>query len=193
MNAMLWGLMSNMWDSYDKSIILLSWNNGLTWYLTLYDMDSTWDLYWNGSKLQGVCDITTGTIPSIWQNNTLYKRVYTNFKDELQAQYNFLRKNVWRNDQLCRSYKQFIGSIPEAAYERDQAKWADIPSKDITDFAQIQQSIITRGNAMDNFMEHLTDSQSTSPAPAPNTEPTTPKTNNQPASETTPTNTEPKQ
>lgn len=155
MNAMLWGLMSNMWDSYDKSIILLSWDNGLTWYFTLYDMDSTWDLYWNGSKLQGACDITTGTIPSIWQNNTLYKRVYTNFKDDLQAQYNFLRKNVWRNDQLCRSYKQFIDSIPEAAYERDQAKWPDIPSKDITDFAQIQQSIIERGNAMDKFMESI--------------------------------------
>ena len=181
MNAMLWGLMSNMWDSYDKSIILLSWNNGLTWYFTLYDMDSTWDLYWDGSKLQGVCDITTGTIPSIWQNNTLYKRVYTNFKDELQAQYNFLRKNVWRNDQLCRSYKQFIGSIPEAAYERDQAKWTDIPSVKITDFGQIQSAIIQRGNAMDSFMEHLTDSQPTSPAP----QPTTPQA--QPASGTTPT------
>ena len=158
MNAMLWGLMSNMWDSYDKSIILLSWDNGLTWYFTLYDMDSTWDLYWNGSKLQGACDITTGTIPSIWQNNTLYKRVYTNFKDELQAQYNFLRKNVWRNDQLCRSYKQFIDSIPETAYERDQTKWPDIPSVKITDFGQIQSAIIRRGAAMDNFMAHLTDS-----------------------------------
>ena len=191
-NAYLFGNLSRMFDFANKSIILLTWDEGKTYYLTLYDLDSTWGLYWDGSQLN--------SHPEAWsldyknpgnsitmiegseaQSNQLYRRLYKLFKPEIQAQYRKLRSTVWDNVQIINAFKRYIRSIPEDAYERDQAKWPDIPSKSITSFAQIQQAIIERGNAMDNFMEHLTDPQPTSPAP----QPTTPQT--QPASGTTPT------
>lgn len=157
MNCMLWGVLAHMWDYPSKSIILLTWNSGVDFYLTLYDMDSTWNLYWNGSKLttEKQLDFSQPTKLDLSWGNKLYSRIFTNFKSELKAQYEFLRKNVWSNAQIISVFKEFIHAIPEEAYEREQEKWADIPSKDITDFAQIQQSIITRGNAMDEYMSKL--------------------------------------
>ena len=157
-NAMLWGTLSHMWDFTSKSILLLTYNNGTTFYLTLYDMDSTWYLYWNGSKIQeenilsfdkGIKALTGG-----W-DNILFKRVYDNFKPEIIKQYQYLRSNVWSNTQITSAFKNYIDSIPEEAYERDQEKWPDIPSKNITDYSQIQQAVITRGNEMDKFIKEM--------------------------------------
>lgn len=157
MNCMLYGTYSHMWDFPNKSLILLTWNSGLTWYITLYDLDSTWNLYWNGSKLttESVFDFNHPESIDLSWGNALFKRIFANFKPELKAQWEKLRTSVWRNDQISSKFKNFINSIPEEAYEREQQKWPDIPSKKITDFGQIQKSIIERGNAMDKFMEGL--------------------------------------
>lgn len=157
MNCMLYGTYSHMWDFPNKSLILLTWNSGLTWYITLYDLDSTWNLYWNGSKLttESVFDFNHPESIDLSWSNALFKRIFANFKPELKAQWEKLRTSVWRNDQISSKFKNFINSIPEEAYEREQQKWPDIPSKKITDFGQIQKSIIERGNAMDKFMEGL--------------------------------------
>ena len=157
MNCMLYGTFAHMWDYPNKSLILLTWNSGISWYITFYDLDSTWNLFWNGSKLttESVFDFNHPENINLSWGNALFKRIYDNFKPELKTQWQKLRMSVWRNDQIASAFKDFINSIPEEAYERDQQKWPDIPSKEITDYSQIQQSIIDRGNAMDKFMEGL--------------------------------------
>ena len=165
-NAYLFGNLSRMFDFANKSIILLTWDEGKTYYLTLYDLDSTWGLYWNGSQINSHPEAwsldpknpgnsLTMVDGSEAQSNSLYRRIYKLFKPEIKAQYEYLRSNVWSNAQIISAFKKYINKVPEEAYEREQEKWPDIPSKDITDFAQIQQSIITRGNAMDKYMQNL--------------------------------------
>lgn len=157
MNCMLYGTFSHMWDYPNKSLILLTWNSGISWYITFYDLDSTWNLFWNGSKLttENVFDFNHPENINLSWGNALFKRIFINFKSELKAQWKKLRTSVWGNNQIISKFKTFINSIPEEAYERDAQKWPDIPSKKITDYSQIQQSIIERGNAMDKFMEGL--------------------------------------
>lgn len=157
MNCMLYGTFSHMWDYPTKSLILLTWDSGISWYITFYDLDSTWNLFWDGSKLttENVFDFNHPESIDLSWGNALFKRIFANFKPELKAQWEKLRTSVWRNDQISSKFKNFINSIPEEAYERDQQKWPDIPSAKITDYGQIQQSIIERGNAMDKFMEGL--------------------------------------
>lgn len=159
-NCMLFGSLSEMEDSLGKSILLLTWNDGTSFYPILYDLDSTWGMKFNGQSNAGNKDWSLDTTaPGKYITgmgvNKLYERVYKLFKPELKARYQMLRSTVWQNNQLISSYKKFIRTIPEEAYEREQAKWPDIPSKSFTDFAQIQQSIIERGNAMDKFMDGL--------------------------------------
>lgn len=171
-NLYLFGVWSYEWDYYDKSEIYLTYDSGKSYYMLAYDLDSTWRLFWDGSKLleNDVADFATANKDWIdGSGNMLISRIYKLFKPEIKAQWQKLRTSVWTNSRAVNAFKQFIRSVPEDAYERDQTKWTDIPSKSITNFAQIQQAIIERGNAMDNFMEHFADSQPTSPTPQPTT------------------------
>lgn len=169
-NLYLFGIWSYEWDYYNKSEILLTYDSGKSYYMLAYDLDSTWRMWWDGSKLleNDVADFATANKDWIeGHGNVLLNRIYQLFKPEIKAQWQKLRTSVWTNSRAVNAFKQFIRSIPETVYERDQARWPEIPSKSITSFAQIQQAIIERGNAMDNFMEHLTDKPAT---PAPTTD-----------------------
>ena len=157
-NLYLFGVWSFEWDYYDKSEILLTYNGGKSYYMLPYDLDSTWRLFWDGSKLNenDVADFATANKNWIEGNgNKLIGRIYQLFKPEIKAQWQKLRSSVWTNANAVNEFKKFINSIPESAYEKEQAKWTDIPSKKITNFSQIQQAIIERGNAMDIFMNNL--------------------------------------
>ena len=157
-NLYLFGVWSYEWDYYNKSEILLTYDSGKSYYMLAYDLDSTWRLFWNGSTLleNDVADFATANKDWIeGHGNVLLNRIYQLFKPEIKAQWQKLRTSVWTNSRAVNAFKQFIRSVPEDAYERDQTKWPDIPSKSITNFAQIQQAIIERSNAMDKFMEGL--------------------------------------
>ena len=162
-NTYLFGLMSEEWDFQDKSQLLLTWNNGKYYYMAPYDLDSTWGLYWDGSRLNSTDEDAyfafknDAKYVNMLGSNNLLARMVKLFKPEIQKQYQKLRNTVWRNDQILTAFKKFIDAIPTTAYEREETRWADKPSAKITDFAQIQQIVVTRGNAMDDFMAHFAD------------------------------------
>lgn len=153
-NVLLFGTWSHEWDFYNKSILFLTWNAGKSYFAIPYDLDSTWNMFWNGSSIDdNLTDLS-------WINggnnqNKLLHRLYDNFKPEIKAQWEKLRSGVWQTDKTLDAFKSYIDAIPESAYEKDQQKWPDIPSAKITDYSQIQQSIIERGNAMDKFINEL--------------------------------------
>ena len=158
-NTYLFGLLAKMEDSWGKSGMLLTWNNGQSFYETLYDLDSTWGLSWNGLSSDdpdwSLDPGNPGKHVTGISYNKLHERLFKLFKPEIKAQWLKLRSSVWTNDKMLASFKEFINSIPEEAYEKDQKKWPDIPSAKTTDYGQIQESIIERGNEMDEFMEGL--------------------------------------
>lgn len=153
-NVFLFGNWSHEWDYYNKSILFLTWDSGKSYFAIPYDLDSTWNLMWNGSAIDdNLTDLSW--INGSNNQNKLLHRLYDNFKPEIKAQWEKLRSGVWQTDKALNMFKTYIDSIPESAYEKDQQKWPDIPSAKITDYGQIQQSIIERGEAMDKFMEGL--------------------------------------
>ena len=153
-NVFLFGNWSHEWDYYNKSILFLTWNSGKSYFAIPYDLDSTWNLMWNGSAIDdNLTDLSW--INGSNNQNKLLHRLYDNFKPEIKAQWQKLRSGVWQTDKALDAFKTYITAIPESAYEKDQQKWPDIPSAKITDYGQIQQSIIERGNAMDKFVEGL--------------------------------------
>lgn len=153
-NVFLFGNWSHEWDYYNKSILFLTWDSGKSYFAIPYDLDSTWNLMWNGSSIDdNLTDLSW--INGSNNQNKLLHRLYDNFKPEIKAQWEKLRSGVWQTDKALDAFKQYIDSIPESAYEKDQQKWPDIPSAKITDYGQIQQSIIERGNTMDKFMKGL--------------------------------------
>ena len=157
MNQYLFGVMAQEWDYYSKSYLLLTYNNGKYWYLTQYDLDSTWDIYWNGTQdpRETSFDLSAKKLGGfVTGGSTLYSRVYKLFKQELQEQYKYLRSTVWRNDELIKPFKEFIDSIPSEVYKHDQTIWTNIPSKDFTSYGQLQSTILRRASEMDQFVNN---------------------------------------
>lgn len=180
-NTMLYGILSHEWDYASKSFLLLTWNGGSYWYMIPYDLDSTWGLFWNGSKVEKEGEnhgfgfkIVPGDSTSMkWvtaqDNNHLYNRIYMLMRSQIKKQYDYLRSHVWDNASIIKGFKNFINSIPASAYKRDKEYWKTIPSADTTGLAQLQQMIIERGNDMDSFMQDFdknpTDAEQYIPVP----------------------------
>ena len=178
-NCYLWGNLSQMQDFDRKSIELLTYDAGAHWFATLYDLDSTWDLMFEGSGLnwqKSRWSFPDGSAIK-GDNNKLYQRLIVAFPDRIKKQYEMLRGTVWRNDQIINRFKQFINSIPEIEYKKDRDRWPDIPSRKVTNLAQIISSIIERGKLMDNYMENHFNKLSVSDnaQPATPVQPTTPQ------------------
>lgn len=188
-NTMLYGILSKEYDYYSKSYLLCTWNDGAYFYMVPYDLDSTWGLYWNGLKIVGndgdpwfsfeelIKDPNRDSWISNHGQNRLFERIYEQFKPEIKKQYDLLRSTVWKNSDIIDAFKTFIDQIPEKALEREHQRWTTLPSVEITDFAQIQNFIIRRGNAMDDFMNNhfLAQESSTGSAPTTSPQPTTPQ------------------
>lgn len=165
-NELLFGTFSTEYDFYAKSILLATWTGGEYWYMIPYDLDSTWGLDWDGSKVSSTTDDyfnlelalqdsqKAGAIGKFENGNKLLSRIYQLFKPEIKAQGQKLRETVWSTSEIIKKFRDFIDSIPVDSYEKEQHKWS-LPSVNITSFNQIQSFVIKRGQEFDDFLSQL--------------------------------------
>ena len=148
-------------DGLGKNQLICSYDGGNTWIYSLYDLDSTFGLYWNGSKLVSSsyrCPEDYETYATNKDNgeyNLLFEKICRLFPSELYARYRELRQGVLSNANLISEFTAFKKHLPDEYYTRDGEKWTDIPSKDITNFEQIQTFINERCTYVDNMFETL--------------------------------------
>ena len=50
-NYLLMINVANLRDNVNKNLILVTKDNGLTWTPSLYDLDSSWGIWWTGTEL----------------------------------------------------------------------------------------------------------------------------------------------
>ena len=165
-NIYLFGVLSREYDYMTKSVLFLTWNNGKYFYPIAYDLDSNWGQNVAG-EIEGnpqdnqwgfgteTADHKDGRYISNLGWNKLFERLFKLFKPEIKAQYLRLRNSVWRNDQIINAFKDYLAKIPEEEFEKDQALWKDIPSKDTNNFEQLHGIITERCNQMDKWIEQL--------------------------------------
>ena len=161
MVEILYGWLSHEWDYYSKSELLATWNAGKYWYLIPYDMDSTWGLHWNGSKVDIDDDwfsfdkANSSDTAIINNQNKLHERVVKMFTPELKALGQQLRATAWSNQAIIERFKRFIDGVPAEVYKKNAGRWPDIPSLKTTSFGQIQSAVIQRGQEFDNFISKI--------------------------------------
>lgn len=165
-NLYLFGVMSREYDYESKSVLYLTWDNGKSYYLVAYDLDSNWGQNVSG-EIEGnpqddkwgfstkTSSHKDGSFVDNAGMNKLFERIFKLFKPEIKAQYLKLRNSVWRTDQIIKSYKDYLEEIPEALLERDQAKWPQIPSIKNNNFEQLHQIITQRCNQMDKWIDQF--------------------------------------
>lgn len=157
----LFGLYSCGLDAYGKNQIYLTYD-GQKWIASMYDMDSTWGLYWNGAKLlesnyrrESYEDMVNGS------GNLLYIRLEENFQEELTSRWNELLKGPLSISNVLSKFEQFINIAPTELVQEDYAtttadgKFTNIPSKTTNNIQQIRKFVLERLSYMETYLESL--------------------------------------
>ncbi len=124
----------NAADNTAKNILWVTYD-GEVWIPSMYDMDGSFGIFWNGDPI-GTSD-TWNTYPTKDNNgiisvpgNRIYKALFACFADEIEARYAELRQDILTIENTTEYFDEFFAKIPDIAYVSDSQKWEKIPNAD---------------------------------------------------------------
>ena len=139
-------------DSLARNMIMMTYD-GIKWICSMYDMDSTWGLFWNGSKFVS----PEYRCPEDYQetNSLLWQRLVQLYPQKLYDRYKELRETVLSEENLYYEFERFMNVIPDELYGQDGQIYTGIPQKNIDHLTQIKEFITARAEYVDTKMEEL--------------------------------------
>ena len=151
----LFGLISCGLDAFGKNQLYMTYD-GQKWYASMYDMDSTWGLYFDGSYFvphtygrNAFQDFADG------EGNLLYIRLEKLFAEEIMARWEELKKGALSVENLIRRFEQFTDIVPPYVVAEDYAKttgggaFTAIPSQETNHIQQLREYIVKRWDYVD--------------------------------------------
>lgn len=137
-------------DSLAKNLAMITYDGGVKWYCSFWDMDTTFGLSWDGALL-----ITPLVVlPDGYQDtrSLLWERLSDIFEDEIQARYEYLRETVFDAKYIQARFDAYFNSVGSANYKKDTAKWVEIPLKNLDHTQYIKAWIIRRLKYVDSMI-----------------------------------------
>lgn len=138
-------------DMTDKNY-LLSTFDGIKWFFSAYDLDSTWGLNPDGAK---ILPSNYGVSFQYYTSHRAMKLVYNYKKAELIARYKELRNSVLCEDNVSTVFANFIGKIPEGVYISERQKWVNAPLTSVNTIHQITDWYRRRITLLDAEIESM--------------------------------------
>lgn len=122
-------------DNKAKNILLATYD-GEIWYLSLYDLDTSWGTSWDGKTVEAY-----GTETTLLEKNNLFWRMEQQFGKELAERYFELRGSILSKEHIMGEFNAFAADIPEVTFVKETLRWGlDIPGYD---YAQIEDYLDT--------------------------------------------------
>jgi uncharacterized protein YjdB len=135
-------------DSLGKNLIMMTYD-GVKWYASQYDMDSTWGLHFAASKFYD----PAMKCPEEYQENNslLWQRIVNCFAQRLQDRYFELRNTVLSETNIINEFERFIDGIPYEIRKEEQELEAYIsrPLKFTNNIQQIRSFVVARAKYVD--------------------------------------------
>lgn len=161
----LFGLASCGLDAFGKNQIYATYD-GQRWIASMYDMDSTWGLYWNGSKFVASDYDRTSyedfvSSGSDGSGNLLYIRLEQLFWSELQARWAELKNGALSIENIINRFERFTDIAPAELVKEDYAsttgggKFTGIPSQTTNNIQQIRSFALARQAWTDEYISAL--------------------------------------
>ena len=149
-------------DQYGKNQIYMTYD-GVKWIASMYDMDSTWGLYWNGQTLLNTDygrdqyeDQIEGRM-----GNLLYERLEQNFFAELVARWNELKTSALAMSNVIKRFERLSDITPLDLVKEDYASttangaYTGIPSATKNNVQQIRNFAAHRRAWTDEYFAAL--------------------------------------
>lgn len=127
-------------DNVSKNMLVGSYDGGQKWFLSLYDLDISWGVYFD--------QILNYRTSSGIENNLLFKRLRENFPNEIANRYFALRKSILTKENILDKFYKFDNKISWLSLKMDQNKWGRAVGFDIS---QIEDFLDARIPFTDQF------------------------------------------
>ena len=143
-------------DSLGKNMLLATYD-GNVWYPSLYDLDTTWGIVFDGS---GTLYPQKSYNEYSGGDNLLLERIIKNFPEELENRYKELRSTVLSNQNIINTFNEFYGTATNEMWQREHTKWPNIPNptsvvSGTTGINQITTDLSYHANFADSFMDSI--------------------------------------
>ena len=128
-------------DMVTKNAIFATYD-GVKWFMSAYDLDCTWGLYWDGSKFLEAAygdEYSNCSFYRLTAAHKLFKLLYTYKKPEIIARYKELRELILSPSYIARHFYNYAKNIPLAAYKAESELWTGIPCTSANNVEQITQ------------------------------------------------------
>lgn len=157
----LYGLVSTNLDGFGKNQLFFCYD-GVHWIASVYDLDSTWGLYWNGSRMLPT-DYRRNQYEDYVNStgNLLYNRLEQLFMLQLKTRYTELRKDVLSASHIIQKFEEFNEVCPKDIVQEDYASttangaYTAIPSKTTNNIQQLRSYIDARLIYVDSYINSL--------------------------------------
>jgi hypothetical protein len=147
-------------DNTSKNILWVTLD-GKRWFSSMYDMDGTWGMRWNGNiefdeNTHPISALVDGKGLAPERNhsnlNLLWERIYVNYFDRVCERYAELREEILTEENITSHFVAFFDSIPDAVREAEKQKWTGVPSQKVDHLTQILTFAKKRLAVMDEIL-----------------------------------------
>ncbi len=144
------------YDNYGKNVLYATYD-GVKWIPSVYDMDATWGLWWDGTKYlsatEGLPVVTKKTLKFIKNENMLWCRLLLTHKDRIVKRYDQLRAGVLSDQNIKDTFSELLNGFPTMAEMAEAEKWPKTPMIN-TDYKQEVLKFIPKRMAyLDSFFD----------------------------------------
>lgn len=139
-------------DGVTKNYLMLSYN-GIKWYFSAYDLDSTfgnWQDGWLSQQPSGV-----PTLADWNRSNRAMHLVYTYGKDRLKARYKELRNGILSVENIRKMFIDYVSNISHALKDEELKLWPQTPASEVHNINQIVEHYRLRAEFIDKEIESL--------------------------------------
>jgi hypothetical protein len=112
-------------DGLAKNMLLATYDM-TKWHLSAYDLDSTFDMDWNGNLMDSF-DTCIPDSPYNNQFSELLMYILSNYQVEYVARYWELRNSVLSEASIISAFEEYVGIYGEDVYIQDTITYPDIP------------------------------------------------------------------
>ncbi len=149
-------------DNYGKNILYATYD-GVKWIPSVYDMDTSWGLYWDGSKYvdagTGLPIVAKRAINFVRSENQLWRRLMLTHKDQVAARYEELRAGVLSDKNIKEAFSSFMDGFPTLATMAEAEKWPHLPNINTDYREQLLKFIPSQMLQVDRFFEEYKNSK----------------------------------
>lgn len=139
-------------DGVTKNYLMLSYD-GVKWYFSAYDLDSTfgnWQDGWLSQQPSGIPTLAN------WNgSNRAMHLVYAYGKDRLKARYKELRNGILSVENVRKMFIDYVSNISHALKDEELKLWPQTPSSEVHNINQIVEHYRLRADFIDKEIESL--------------------------------------